>query len=263
MTEEQEWSEAVARVEQRQKQCANVGLPVRMGRTALLDHVTRKAQQHAALATTEDRVTPTPPAEPRDARRLRLLQSFGVPQAYLHASRKSWEPNWHGEPSPWPEAVDGWDASPWCLTLVGEPGVGKTHVAVSVLQEFVRRRWHRLERGRLTGDPKRVAFVSVPIACQEIRDAYTAKDHKAAARYSRIAKSWELVLYDDVGAQPERENWRAVVSGWIYERHLRQLPTIITANPGEFSGLDERTARRVLDGLVVDSRERLIERKTQ
>lgn len=187
---------------------------------------------------------PLPPQE-IERRRVYFLEIRGVPEAYLHCSKASWETRWKGAPTPWDHRFDAWSGDPWSITLRGRPGVGKTHISVAIFE-------------RLGQRTKRPLFISVPAAIRDIRDAYQANDGRTkwgkppADFYKWAARTFGLILFDDVGAQPDRENWLAEVSGWIYDRHAAQLPTIVTLNPGDYRGLEDRAARRLNDGLVIN-----------
>lgn len=181
----------------------------------------------------------------KDKNRRNWLLGCDVPPAYLHCSKKSWD----GQRSRWVTEIDSWNGSPWCLTLKGSPGTGKTHLAVALLAEWARR----------NGIPRRTRFISVPTAIRDIREAYAADDGRTvwskrpADFYRWVATTWDLVVFDDVGAQPvDRDNWTREVSGWLYDRHATQLPTVVTLNPEDQKGLEDRAARRIGDGVVID-----------
>lgn len=179
------------------------------------------------------------------------LRKCAVPAAYLHCSKDSWRPRWRGHPTPFPAEAEQWDGKPWCLTLVGAPGGGKTHVAVSVSILIARA---AMLAGIYDGQPPSFKFVSVPSVVRDIRDDDMASDYDKKRLRSAVRgwmKSFDLIILDDVGAQPDKDNWMEEVSAWVYERHARLLPTIITLNPEDQRGLEDRGARRVNDGLVV------------
>lgn len=189
-------------------------------------------------------------AEEVEERTRSALRLAEVPAAYLACSRESWRDPWKGRPCAWPAPADEWGGRPWSLTLKGPPGTGKTHVAVSVMRRWIAKR-----------GPSRVRFISVPAAVRDIREQYATPKGKEcipiwgkppAVFYRWVAQTWPFVIFDDIGAQPDRENWLTEVSGWLYDRHAKQLPTVVTLNPGDYRGLEERASRRLADGLVIE-----------
>lgn len=201
------------------------------------------------------------------ARRRQWLQEWcNVPEAYLHCCRESWDDT----RSPWPSLPDGRPVDEWepavaesMLTLKGEPGIGKTHVGVALLVAMQRNpdRIPELPTARSDQVPTRFAMVRVPQAIRALRTYYETKDDEcgpptyngrsAPRRLAWIADTFDLVLYDDWGAQSSGENWRDRVEGWVDERHARRLPTILTMNATK--GTAPRIRRRIAeDGLVVD-----------
>lgn len=199
---------------------------------------------------------PPAPVLTDDERRRAWLDRCRVPPAYHGCTRETWRSTWRGRPSPWPEKASTWAGEPWSLTLKGRPGIGKSHVAAAVLVEWARNRRGKLRLGK-EGVPARVRWVSVPRACREIQASYDDQEARIYGRrpaefYSWVAETWDLVVFDDVGAQRDTEAWLTIVSGWLYDRHGAQLPTILTLNPGDYRGLEDRAARRVADGIVID-----------
>ena len=190
----------------------------------------------------------------REQLRRQWLEKCAVPAAYHCCTRDAWQPTWKGRPALWDPRLDTWRGDPWCLSLRGRPGLGKTHLAVALMQEWVRCD----ERRGSLGATNRVRFVSVPRAVRELQDWFRRGPHAPSyfgrplpEFYGWVARSWDLVVFDDLGGQPDRDNWLTVVSGWIYDRHAEGLPTIITLNPGDVQGLEDRAARRISDGLVI------------
>jgi len=206
-----------------------------------------------------------PDAETREANRLHWLEHrCGVPARYLGATREGWDENWAGSPSPWPRQLDGWTGrgKDAVICLSGEPGKGKTHAAVTVLSRWAKdpEIYATLSVDRWNRFPDKILMIRVPRAVRTLKKHYRRADHggvvirgmPAPDFFDHVAETFELVIYDDWGSQPDRENWWVEVEGWIDDRFANQLPTIVTFNPKGIGSPDERIARRVTDGNVIE-----------
>ena len=122
------------------------------------------------------------------------------------------------------------------LLLVGPCGCGKTHLAAAIANRC-------LESG------VSVFFTTVPDFLDALRAALVSPE-----RYTQFyawVREVELLVLDDLGAQQP--------SAWSNEKLLQlldyrimlRLPTIITAVPKEFQGLDERLRSRLTDSQLV------------
>jgi DNA replication protein DnaC len=122
------------------------------------------------------------------------------------------------------------------LLLLGPCGCGKTHLAASLAHQ-------RLESGA------EVFFTCAPDLLDLLRAAMSTP-----ARYTRLfewVREVELLVLDDLGVH--------VSSAWSTEKFLQilnarassALPTVITAIPKEFLGLDERLRSRLSDTQLV------------
>lgn len=122
------------------------------------------------------------------------------------------------------------------LLLLGPSGCGKTHLAASIANQ-------RLDSGA------EVFFTSAPDLLDLLRAAMSTP-----AEYTRLfewAREVELLVLDDLGAHSS--------SAWATEKFVQildaragsALPTVITAIPKEFLGLDERLRSRLSDSHTV------------
>jgi len=124
------------------------------------------------------------------------------------------------------------------LLLLGPCGCGKTHLAASLAHQ-------RLESGT------EVFFTCAPDLLDLLRAAMSTP-----ARYTQLfewVREVELLVLDDLGAHSS--------SAWSTEKFVQildarassALPTVITAIPKEFLGLDERLRSRLSDTQLVTS----------
>ncbi len=119
---------------------------------------------------------------------------------------------------------DGW------LTISGETGVGKTHLAVAIARE-------RLKNGQP------VFFAFVPDLMDYLREAFNPE---SAVTYDRLfdqVKNTELLILDDLGK--ERSSAWAIEKLYqiVVHRHNARLPTVITSMLGFTDELDPITSR--------------------
>ncbi len=122
------------------------------------------------------------------------------------------------------------------LLFVGPCGCGKTHLAAAIANQC-------LENGLP------VFFTTAPDFLDALRAALVSPE-----QYTQLyawVREVELLVLDDLGAQQP--------SAWSNEKLLQlleyrttlALPTIITAIPKEFQGLDERLRSRLTDSQLV------------
>lgn len=207
-----------------------------------------------------------PTADERGKALERWLDACWVPPRYRGCTAETWRTRFDGEARPWPVELDTWDPSVhWCVVLLGIPKRGKTHAATALYLQLARTLVtaceKEVERDHF-GNPLRFAWVSVPAACRRMRDWYELGEDRdrsklevagvpCTAAYDEVARTFDLVLLDDYGAQGERGGWTERVEGWIEDRHMSNLPTIVTLNPSDERRIDRRIARRLDEGLRV------------
>jgi len=134
------------------------------------------------------------------------------------------------------------------LHLAGALGVGKTHLAVAVMADLIRRRI-----------VKRARFVFVPEFLEQIRASF--KD--PASSPVEGAKQAELLVLDDLGGHSTSDWVRQQLTIIINTRWSEGRATIVTTNaePGELDvTLGERSASRLAGMLraraVIDGEDR-------
>ena len=122
------------------------------------------------------------------------------------------------------------------IYFCGDVGVGKTHLAVAVMNELITR--------------KRVPalFVTVPELLDNLRGAYNDPG-RDIDEWMDSVKNAELLLLDDLGAERANEWVRERIFVIVNHRYREELPTIFTSNTGPkdlAAQLGERTASRII-----------------
>lgn len=122
------------------------------------------------------------------------------------------------------------------LYFCGGVGTGKTHLAVAVMNEVIRK------------EKVPSLFVTVPELLDNMRGAYN-KPGRDLDEWMDSVQNAELLLLDDLGAERPSEWVKERLFVIINHRYREELPTIFTSNigPKELAAqLGERTASRVI-----------------
>lgn len=122
------------------------------------------------------------------------------------------------------------------IVLCGNPGTGKTHLAVSVAIAC-------LNRG------KSAAYVTVSDLIARIRDAWgTGKSMEQVQNFVSV----DLLILDEVGVQAGTENERNILFDVLNKRYGEMKPTIIISNLNP-DGIKRFLGIRVFDRLSENS----------
>jgi DNA replication protein DnaC len=122
------------------------------------------------------------------------------------------------------------------LYFCGGTGTGKTHLAVAVMNELIRR--------------KRTPslFVTVPELLDNLRETYN-KPGRNLDEWMDAVQNAEFLVLDDLGSERTTEWVRERIFVIVNHRYREALPTLFTSNIGPkdlAEQLGERTASRII-----------------
>ena len=138
--------------------------------------------------------------------------------------------------------VDGFPVVQKGLLLIGPPGIGKTHIAVSVLQEVIRR----------TG--ARGLYYDTRALLRDIRSTYNPVLHMAEMDVIRPVMEAELLVLDDLGAERLTDWVEETMSLIVNTRYNERRPTIFTSNYEDIPDEGEMNALLARVGFRLHSR---------
>ena len=125
------------------------------------------------------------------------------------------------------------------LMLIGPPGIGKTHIAVSVLRDVIRR----------TG--ARGLYYDTRALLRDIRTTYNPQLQLAEMDVIRPVMEAEILVLDDLGAERLTDWVEETMSLIVNTRYNERRPTIFTSNyedlpdEGELNSLLARVGFRL------------------
>jgi DNA replication protein DnaC len=179
----------------------------------------------------------------RDARVASLLQKSGLSKRLRRYTFDNFKPYVSPEATralaKVEEYLARWEENKengWGLYLCGGVGTGKTHLAVAVLNELIRR--------------KKVPslFVTVPELLDNLRGAYNDPGRNLD-EWMDTVKNADLLVLDDLGSERPTEWVQERIFVIVNHRYREALPTIFTSNIGPKDLADQlgkRTASRII-----------------
>jgi len=127
------------------------------------------------------------------------------------------------------------------LTFVGEPGRGKSHLALGI-------GWHWLENNLGL-----VKYWQVETLLDDLRHGFRADTDEKAQRFDNLLKQIKevpLLILDDLGVEQSTPWARAKLDEIIDYRYIRGEKTLFTTNLAP-DKLQDRIASRLQEGIVV------------
>lgn len=151
----------------------------------------------------------------------RLVREASIPDRYRHCDLDSFRDN----NDSLTKAVrtcrrflDEWAAERKGLFFIGKPGLGKTHLAVAVLKEFIQRTHLR---GR---------FCDVRELLKQIRYTYNPVVQSTELDVIRPVMECDLLVLDDIGAERVTEWVAETLNLIVSTRYNQRRMTLFTSN---------------------------------
>lgn len=119
------------------------------------------------------------------------------------------------------------------LIFCGKPGTGKTHLAIGILQEAIRR-----------GVAARYATVIEMI--RQVKDTYSRRSEKTETQVIDHYSNISILVLDEVGMQIGSDTEKLIISEIIDNRYSDVKPTILISNLGMVE-LKEYLGERIFD----------------
>lgn len=126
------------------------------------------------------------------------------------------------------------------LTFLGQPGVGKTHLAIALA-------WEWLEKG------KTVLYYQVENLLDALREGYKSWERGNPNGYHQVlafTQNASLLILDDLGAQKGTEWATSKLDQIIDYRYINKRPLIVTSNLA-LDKLPPRIADRLSEGVLI------------
>lgn len=144
------------------------------------------------------------------------------------------------------DEIDVWHGKPWCVTILGPAGSGKTWMAVRLLAEM-----HKADAGPMALWRHRPLFADCSLSIEKMRQEIATPED--GITFGKLTKAPTLLL-DDFGAERDSEFQREKVSLILRSRYNDQLPTIVTSNVPSLQAInatEPRIASRLAEGIVL------------
>jgi DNA replication protein DnaC len=150
-----------------------------------------------------------------------LLKNARIPRRYLHCELTNFETHTDSQRTAHRRAlklVEDFPVADRGLLLYGEAGVGKTHLAVAVLKEIVRRKGGR------------AVFYETRELLKLVRDTYSARAEASELDVLQPVLEAELLVLDDLGAEKKSEWVEETLGLVVNTRYSERRLTVITTN---------------------------------
>lgn len=171
--------------------------------------------------------TCTPPPKKAD-----FLRGVAIPKTFA-----DWKPSEAMIPA-YQAVCEVIDGLRWCAFLRGDPGIGKTHLALAAADMWA--------------DREQVAvFVNVPDFLANLKETFDAERRESYSAVFDGYASAPLLVLDDLGAEYQTHWAMAEMFRVIDRRYQARAPLIVTSNVRDNRELDDRVRSRLGPGEVL------------
>jgi DNA replication protein DnaC len=184
----------------------------------------------------------------RQGRGEALLRSAGIPKRYDHCSLETFEIHDASHEAALRiarEWVERWpDRAEHGLLFLGDPGTGKTHLAVGIARDLVRKKGAR------------VLFCEQRQLLKELQGTFDSGAGRSEGDVLGPVLEAEVVVLDDLGAGRTTPWARDVMHDILSHRYNEKLPLIMTSNRPTGEEREQRAAAdaQLADGLTLRDR---------
>jgi DNA replication protein DnaC len=173
-----------------------------------------------------------------------LLKSARIPRRYVHCELSNFEAHTDSQRDALRRAtrlVDQFPVVEKGLLFYGENGVGKTHLAVALMKETVRRKGAR------------AVFFETRDLLKLVRDTYNSQTEATELDVLRPVLEADLLVLDDIGAEKKSEWVEETLGLVVNTRYSERRVTVFTTNLADSNNTEANSLALQL-GLRIRSR---------